>query len=71
MSLTQNRWFRRFGIAAVTAVGLFVLNPGSPAQAHEMAYRTYHAPAHHVAFLPRLLFGFGGHQWHHDYRHWR
>lgn len=66
MSLTQNRWFRRLGFAAVAALGV----AGSamltaPAQAHDFAY--HRAPiVHHTAFFPRIFFG-----WHQGYgNHW-
>lgn len=77
MSLTQNRWFRRFGLAAIAAVALgTAAMTTAPAQAHEYGYR---GPviAYHASYFPRLFFG---HTWdhrdhwdHRDYaeHHWR
>ena len=75
MSLTQNRWFRRFGFGAIAALALGVTAMSTaPAQAHDYGYR---GPivAHHASYFPRFFFGFGG--GHHGYcqdhgdRRWR
>ncbi|HWB48491.1 MAG TPA: hypothetical protein VG651_05235 [Stellaceae bacterium] len=69
MSLTENRWFRRLGFAAVAVLGLTgSVMLTSPAQAHDVAHRP--AVVHHTAFFPRIFFGLGhGHHAHHD-NHW-
>jgi hypothetical protein len=56
MSLTQNRWFRRFGLGAVAALSLFAatMTTTSPVQAHEFRGA---AVAHHIAYFPRAFFG--------------
>lgn len=58
MSLTQNKWFRRLGFAAiaVTALGAVSL-PTAPAQARA------------VISIGGLHIPIGGHRVHHDY--WR
>ena len=81
MSLTQNRWFRRFGLGAVAALSLVAATMTTvPAQAHEYGYR---APAVvNPAFIfQRVFTGFAGagHWDHHAYwghrdywgHHWR
>jgi hypothetical protein len=70
MSLTQNRWFRRFGLGAVAALSLGAAVMATvPAQAHEYGYQgpVFINPA---SFFPRVFFGFSGerHWDHHD--HW-
>jgi len=70
MSLTKNRWFRRFGIGAIAALSLSTAAmAASPAQYRDYGYRP-RVEAHHAAFLPRF-FGFGGYDWHHWDHRWR
>ena len=72
MSLTTNRWFRRFGIGAIAAVALGVTAIGSaPAQAQNYGYYQRAPIVHHAAFFPRIFFGYGGYHWHHWDHHWR
>jgi hypothetical protein len=81
MSLTQNRWFRRFALGAVAALSLGAAVVATvPAQADEYGYQggVFINPA---SFFPRVFSGFGaGHRWdHHAYwdhqnywnHHWR
>lgn len=73
MSLTQNRWFRRLGYAAIAALSLGALAmPTAAAQARPMDYRAPVVAEHHAAYFPRFFFGFGhGYQWHHWDQHRR
>lgn len=72
MSLTNNRWFRRIGFAAVAVLTLGTTAIAtSPAQAHEFQHRGPAASAfHRTSHYPRYFFGFG-HRWHPVYHHWR
>lgn len=63
--LTQNRWFRRLGFGAIAALSLCAVTSLSPAQAHEYGHRTPAVAAHHVSFVSRFFYGFGGHHWDH------
>jgi len=71
MSLTQNRWFRRFGFGAIAALGLCASAAmTSPAQAHDYVPRAPMMTAHHASYFPSYFFGFGGgYHWHH-WHHW-
>jgi len=78
MSLTQNRWFRRFGFGAIAALSLCAVSMTSPAQAREFGFRDPAVAIHHASYTPRALYGFGGeHGWHqwdrwdHRDHHWR
>jgi hypothetical protein len=76
MSLTQNRWFRRFGFAVIAALSLGAsAMMTNPAQAHEFGYRAPVVAMHRAAYVPRLFFGhgwgYGGYYWHHGDHRWR
>ncbi|HVH79353.1 MAG TPA: hypothetical protein VM782_08180 [Stellaceae bacterium] len=62
LSLKQNRWFRRLGIAAVVAMTLGTATMmTNSAQAHEFAYRGPAAMVQPSAYFRPFFLTFGNH----------